>query len=96
MCLSFRASSRAMVNSGSAPFCDPFRDADNIYVYEVSFIDSWLLCRQPFKNLLLRKELRILNLLTGFGRVRWQGFGSALPEELSSLKSCTSLLLAEK
>ncbi|KAI4385457.1 hypothetical protein MLD38_003480 [Melastoma candidum] len=132
MCLSFRASSQAMVSSWSMPFCDAFRDADNIHVYEVSFIDSWLLCRQPIKNLLLRvmrksknqegevslkrrvvysfgdnyyfrKELRILNLLTGyiylldrFGRVRWQGFGLASPEELSSLKSCTSLLLAEK
>ncbi|XP_044482773.1 uncharacterized protein LOC123209083 [Mangifera indica] len=47
-----------------------------------------------------RKELKILNLLTGyiflldkFGRVRWQGFGHATPEELSSLLSCTSLLL---
>ncbi|KAH9660382.1 mitochondrial ATPase complex subunit ATP10 [Citrus sinensis] len=47
-----------------------------------------------------RKELKILNLLTGyfflldkFGRIRWQGFGMATPEELSSLLSCTSLLL---
>ncbi|KAJ0083544.1 hypothetical protein Patl1_30533 [Pistacia atlantica] len=51
----------------------------------------------------LRKELKILNLLTGyiflldkFGRVRWQGFGSSTPEELSSLLSCTSLLLEEE
>ncbi|XP_038725173.1 uncharacterized protein LOC120016453 isoform X2 [Tripterygium wilfordii] len=50
-----------------------------------------------------RKELKILNLLTGyiflldrFGRVRWQGFGSATKEELSSLLFCTSLLLEEK
>ncbi|KAJ0085198.1 hypothetical protein Patl1_07064 [Pistacia atlantica] len=48
----------------------------------------------------IRKELKILNLLTGyiflldkFGRVRWQGFGFSTPEELSSLLSCTSLLL---
>lgn len=49
-----------------------------------------------------RKELKILNLLTGyiflldkFGRIRWQGFGSAMQDELSSLLSCTSLLLEE-
>ena len=128
--------------------------------YQVSFIDSWLLCRLPIKRFLLwtmkkpnhqegkdalqkqmvysfgdhyyfRKELKILNLLTGyrnfcllvqfmisqmrlpfmkiavfnislhryiflldnFGRVRWQGFGVATKDELSSLISCTSLLL---
>lgn len=51
----------------------------------------------------LRKKLQILNLLTGyiflldrFGRIRWQGFGLATEEELSSLLSCTSLLLEEK
>lgn len=50
-----------------------------------------------------RKELKVLNLLTGytflldkFGRIRWQGFGAATEEELSSLLSCTSLLLQEK
>ncbi|XP_057540544.1 uncharacterized protein LOC130818387 isoform X2 [Amaranthus tricolor] len=50
-----------------------------------------------------RKELQILNLLTGyvflldkFGRIRWQGFGAATEEELSSLLSCTSNLLEEK
>ncbi|KAK6926682.1 ATPase assembly factor ATP10 [Dillenia turbinata] len=50
-----------------------------------------------------RKELKILNLLTGyiflidkFGRIRWQGFGQATMEELSSLMSCTSLLVGEK
>ncbi|KAL5832728.1 hypothetical protein ACOSQ3_016402 [Xanthoceras sorbifolium] len=50
-----------------------------------------------------RKELKILNLLTGyvflldkFGRIRWQGFGLATPEELSSLLSCTSLLSEDK
>ncbi|KAH9615319.1 hypothetical protein KSS87_008239 [Heliosperma pusillum] len=54
-------------------------------------------------NYYFRKELKILNLLTGyiflldnFGRVRWQGFGVATEEELSSLLSCTSLLLDEK
>ncbi|XP_073286607.1 uncharacterized protein [Primulina huaijiensis] len=108
LCLSFRASS------------------------QISFIDSWLLTRNPIKKLLLkimrkpkpggtkdflqrrivysfgdhyyfRKELRILNLLTGYiflidkmGRIRWQGFGSAKQEELISLLSCTSLLLDEK
>ncbi|XP_058110352.1 uncharacterized protein LOC131253395 isoform X2 [Magnolia sinica] len=50
-----------------------------------------------------RKELKILNLLTGyvflldrFGRIRWQGFGSATQEEVSFLLSSTSLLLEGK
>ncbi|RZC77082.1 hypothetical protein C5167_001204 [Papaver somniferum] len=50
-----------------------------------------------------RKELKILNLLTGyiflldkFGRIRWQGFGLATEKELNSLITCTSLLLKEK
>ncbi|PKI63404.1 hypothetical protein CRG98_016209 [Punica granatum] len=50
-----------------------------------------------------RKELKILNLLTAyiylldkFGRIRWQGFGFASKEELSSLLSCASLLLKEQ
>ncbi|XP_028776724.1 uncharacterized protein LOC114733416 isoform X2 [Neltuma alba] len=108
LCLSFRASS------------------------QVSFIDSWLLSRNPIKRLLLwyirksnrdeskdtlqkktvysfgdhyyfRKELKILNLLTGyiflldkFGRIRWQGFGMASENELASLLSCTSALLEEE
>ncbi|XP_031385373.1 uncharacterized protein LOC116199226 isoform X2 [Punica granatum] len=40
-----------------------------------------------------RKELKILNLLTA---IRWQGFGFASKEELSSLLSCASLLLKEQ
>ncbi|XP_068648932.1 mitochondrial ATPase complex subunit ATP10 [Aristolochia californica] len=50
-----------------------------------------------------RKELKILNLLTGyiflldkFGRIRWQGYGLATEEEMSSLMSCTSQLLEER
>nr|AKM76483.1 AT1G08220-like protein [Francoa sonchifolia] len=132
ICLSFRASSQAMIDSWSTPFLDAFSDAKNIELYEVSFIDSWILCRSPIKRLLLRtmrksnyqgkndglqrqvvysfgdhyyfrKELKILNLLTGYillldelGRIRWQGFGLATEDELSSLVSCTSLLLEEK
>ncbi|XP_048234538.1 uncharacterized protein LOC8275274 isoform X2 [Ricinus communis] len=131
LCLSFRASSQAMIDSWTAPFLNIFHDADNIHLYEVSYIDSWLLCRSPIKRLLLRvmrksnsdesnalqkqivysfgdhyyfrKELKILNLLTGyiflldkFGRIRWQGSGLATQEELSSLLSCTSYLLEEK
>ncbi|KAJ6844199.1 uncharacterized protein M6B38_291395 [Iris pallida] len=51
-------------------------------------------------NYYLRKELQILNLLTGYiflldksGKIRWQGYGWATEEELSHLLSCTSLLL---
>ncbi|KMZ69829.1 hypothetical protein ZOSMA_205G00050 [Zostera marina] len=50
-----------------------------------------------------RKKLCILNLLTGYaflldrsGNIRWQGFGLATQEEVSSLLSATSLLLDEK
>uniref|UniRef100_A0A1D1Y2U5 Mitochondrial ATPase complex subunit ATP10 n=1 Tax=Anthurium amnicola TaxID=1678845 RepID=A0A1D1Y2U5_9ARAE len=50
-----------------------------------------------------RKKLKILNLLSGYiflldkyGKIRWQGFGLATKEELSSLYACTSLLLDEK
>uniref|UniRef100_A0A7C9A0N3 Uncharacterized protein n=1 Tax=Opuntia streptacantha TaxID=393608 RepID=A0A7C9A0N3_OPUST len=132
LCLSFRASSQAMVDSWSKPFVHTFSDSKNIQLYEVSFIDSWLLSWSPVKRLLLgmmkksnpsdmkdalqmqfvysfgdhyyfRKELKILNLLTAymflldkFGRIRWQGFGTATQEEASSLLSCTSALLEEK
>ncbi|XP_021732856.1 uncharacterized protein LOC110699654 isoform X1 [Chenopodium quinoa] len=132
LCLSFRASSQAMNDTWSKPFLNAFGDSKNIHLYEVSFVDSWLLSRNPVKWLLLRmmkksnpaensgalqrqlvysfgdhyyfrKELKILNLLTGymflldsFGRIRWQGYGAATEEELSSLLSSTSLLLEEK
>nr|GMD19033.1 mitochondrial ATPase complex subunit ATP10 isoform X1 [Ipomoea batatas]GME12714.1 mitochondrial ATPase complex subunit ATP10 isoform X1 [Ipomoea batatas] len=132
LCLSFRASSEPMIHSWSVPFVDAFKDSNKVHLYEVSFIDSWLLSRNPMKKLLLRvmrkpkpngredvlqrqitysfgdhyefrKELKILNLLTGyiflldeFGRIRWQGFGSATQEEMSSLLSCTSMLLQEE
>nr|AKM76502.1 AT1G08220-like protein [Pelargonium transvaalense] len=50
-----------------------------------------------------RKELKLENLITGyvflvdeFGRIRWQGSGSATEEELAALLSCTTLLLEEK
>ncbi|KAI3450649.1 hypothetical protein Pfo_007314 [Paulownia fortunei] len=132
LCLSFRASSQPMVDSWSSLFLNTFGHSSDVLLYEVSFIDSWLLTRSPIKKLLLkimrkpkpgekqdvlqrqivysfgdhyyfRKELKILNLLTGYiflldklGRIRWQGFGLATQDELSSLLSCTSLLLEEK
>ncbi|KAM0045183.1 putative ATPase assembly factor ATP10 [Helianthus debilis subsp. tardiflorus] len=131
MCVSFRAASQAMTDSWSAPFVEAFKDSNKVRLYEISFIESWLLSLTPIKKLLLlmlkkskpeengvlhkqiayafgdhyyfRKELKILNLLTGymflldkFGRIRWQGFGLATPDELSSLLSCTSLLLEEE
>lgn len=131
LCLSFRASSQAMINSWSKPFLDEFRSSNETQLFEVSLIESWLLRCNPIKRLLLRimkkpspdekknvlqrqivssfgdhydfrKELKILNLLTGyvflldkFGRIRWQGFGLATPEEVSSLLACTALLLEE-
>lgn len=131
MCLSFRASSQTMVNTWTVPFLDAFSNSKTVQLYEVSFIDSWLLTRSPIKKLLLRmmrkpdpkekkdvlqrqivyffgdhyyfrKDLKILNLLTGyiflldkFGRTRWQGSGVASKEELASLLACTSHLLEE-
>ncbi|XP_021843749.2 uncharacterized protein [Spinacia oleracea] len=131
LCLSFRASSQAMNDSWSKPFLSAFSDSKDVHLYEVSFVDSWLLSRNPVKWLLLRmmkkskptentgalqrqfvysfgdhyyfrKEVKILNLLTGytllldkFGRIRWQGFGAATEEELSTLLSSTSHLLEE-
>ncbi|XP_066364124.1 uncharacterized protein [Miscanthus floridulus] len=126
VCLSFRASSLKMAESWSLPFLDAFGAAKNMHVYEVSFIDSWLLSLSPVRRAFLkvmrksnnpqrhvvyafgdhydfRKKLQIINLLTGYiylvdslGRIRWQGFGSATQEELSSLRACTSILLDEK
>nr|AKM76490.1 AT1G08220-like protein [Melianthus villosus] len=132
VCLSFRASSQAMIASWTTPFLGTFSDKTNIDLYEVSLIDSQILCWKPIKRMLLkmmknsnhqgendglkrqivysfgdhyyfRKELKILNLLTGyiflidkFGRIRWKGFGMATEDELSSLLSCTSLLLEEE
>ncbi|EXB81594.1 hypothetical protein L484_014078 [Morus notabilis] len=95
LCLSFRANSQSMIDSWSVPFFDAFQSSKDAHLYEISFIDSWLLCRSPIKRLLLRimkkskddgkvdtlkkqivysfgdhyyfrKELKILNLLTGY------------------------------
>ncbi|XP_066367699.1 uncharacterized protein [Miscanthus floridulus] len=126
VCLSFRASSLKMAESWSLPFLDAFGAAKNMHVYEVSFIDSWLLSLSPVRRAFLkvmrksnnpqrhvvyafgdhydfRKKLQIRTHLTGYvylvdslGRIRWQGFGSATQEELSSLTACTSILLDEK
>ncbi|CAN6331580.1 unnamed protein product [Urochloa humidicola] len=126
VCLSFRASSQKMAESWSSPFLDAFSADKNIHVYEVSFIDSWVLSASPVRRAFLkvmrksnnpqthvvyafgdhydfRKKLQIVNLLTGYiylidrqGRIRWQGFGSATQEELSSLTSSTSILLDDK
>lgn len=131
VCLSFRASSQEMINSWSKPFIESFGDRKDLQLFEVSFIDKWLLGLAPIKKLLLRvlqkpnnsensilqrqvvysfgdhyhfrKQMKVLNLLTGYillldksGRIRWQGFGTATPEEVSQLLSCTSLLLKDQ
>ncbi|KAL8130105.1 hypothetical protein V2J09_019260 [Rumex salicifolius] len=54
LCLSFRASSQAMVNSWSVPFYEGHKNSKNVQLYEVSFIDSWFLTLAPVKRLLLR------------------------------------------
>ncbi|XP_013729491.1 uncharacterized protein LOC106433191 isoform X2 [Brassica napus] len=131
VCLSFRASSQEMISSWSKPFIESFGDRKDLKLFEVSFIDKWLLGLAPIKKLLLRvlqkpnnsennvlqrqivysfgdhyhfrKQMKVLNLLTGYillldksGRIRWQGFGTATPEEVSQLLSCTSLLLKDQ
>ncbi|KAH0849711.1 hypothetical protein HID58_096153 [Brassica napus] len=49
------------------------------------------------------KKLKFLTFLPGIssystnpGRIRWQGFGTATPEEVSQLLSCTSQLLEDQ
>lgn len=132
LCLSFRANTQAMIDSWTLPFLETFKTKSNVQLYEISFIDSWLLSLNPIKRLLLRtmrksetsdgyqglqrnivyafgdhydlrKELSISNLLTGYiflldskGRIRWQGFGIASNDELSSMLSCASWLLEEQ
>ena len=39
---------------------------------------------------------RYILLLDKSGRIRWQGFGTATPEEVSQLLSCTSQLLEDQ
>ncbi|OEL26537.1 hypothetical protein BAE44_0012444 [Dichanthelium oligosanthes] len=54
VCLSFRASSQKMAESWSSPFLDAFGADKNIHVYEVSFIDSWLLSSSPVRRAFLK------------------------------------------
>ncbi|XP_062230246.1 uncharacterized protein LOC133927942 [Phragmites australis] len=54
VCLSFRASSQKMAESWSLPFLDSFGAANKIHVYEVSFIDSWLLSSSPVRRVFLK------------------------------------------
>ncbi|KAJ0977784.1 hypothetical protein J5N97_013258 [Dioscorea zingiberensis] len=54
LCLSFRANSQAMAESWTAPFLDAFSTSGKVQVYEVSFIDSWLLSLTPVRKLFLK------------------------------------------
>ncbi|KAG8067329.1 hypothetical protein GUJ93_ZPchr0005g15205 [Zizania palustris] len=54
LCLSFRASSHKMAESWSLPFLDAFSSTGNIQVYEVSFIDIWLLSSSLWRRALLK------------------------------------------
>ncbi|XP_051132553.1 uncharacterized protein LOC127252431 [Andrographis paniculata] len=55
VCLSFRASSQPMVASWSLPFLKTFGHySTDIHLYEISLIDTWLLCWGPIKKLLLK------------------------------------------
>nr|CAD1842997.1 unnamed protein product [Ananas comosus var. bracteatus] len=60
LCLSFRASSQRMAESWSLPFMDAFSASGKskymrkAVVFQVSFIDSWLLSLGPVKHLFLK------------------------------------------
>ncbi|AQK92718.1 hypothetical protein Zm00014a_012560 [Zea mays] len=54
VCLSFRASSLKMAESWSLPYLDAFGAAKNMHVYEVSFIDSWVLSLSPMRRAFLK------------------------------------------
>jgi ATPase complex subunit ATP10 len=43
-----------MAETWSLPFLDAFSSAGNIQVYEVSFIDSWLLSSSPVRQVFLK------------------------------------------
>ncbi|XP_073008961.1 mitochondrial ATPase complex subunit ATP10-like isoform X1 [Typha latifolia] len=54
LCLSFRASSQRMAESWSLPFLDSFSADRKVQIYEVSFIDSWLLSLGPVRHIFLK------------------------------------------
>ncbi|KAJ8423500.1 hypothetical protein Cgig2_023084 [Carnegiea gigantea] len=89
LCLSFRASSQAMVDSWSKPFIDTFSNSENIQLYEERGELAAVV------KMLANGNDRYMFLVDKFGRIRWQGFGTAAQDELSSLLSCTSALLEE-
>ncbi|PPR91827.1 hypothetical protein GOBAR_AA28857 [Gossypium barbadense] len=98
VCLPFRANSQAMVDSWSKPFYDAFNSwLVCLNPIKRQFLQFMRKSSDGAKDALqrhsvysfgdhyyFRKELKILNLLTGyiflldkFGRIRWQGFGLA-------------------
>ncbi|KAH6818890.1 hypothetical protein C2S51_002493 [Perilla frutescens var. frutescens] len=54
LCLSFRDCSTPMVDSWISPFLKTFTHSSDVRVYEVSFIDSWLLSRWLTRKLFLK------------------------------------------
>lgn len=54
LCVAFRASAQAMVESWSKPFSKMFKPNNGIQIFEVSVIESWLLSLKPIRSLLLR------------------------------------------
>ncbi|PKA46774.1 hypothetical protein AXF42_Ash015668 [Apostasia shenzhenica] len=58
ICLSFRASSQRMAESWSIPFLNAFSTSPEIRLYEVSFVESWILSSNLFKRLFLKVAKR--------------------------------------
>ncbi|XP_020585268.1 uncharacterized protein LOC110027948 isoform X3 [Phalaenopsis equestris] len=93
LCLSFRASSQVSFVESWLLSLNPMK---NLFL-KIARSSSNPLRRFAYffgDHYDLRKKLQIVNLLTGYiflldgyGRIRWQGFGSATPEEVSSLVS---------
>ncbi|XP_022001082.1 uncharacterized protein LOC110898589 isoform X2 [Helianthus annuus] len=107
MCLSFRATSQISFIESWLLSLTPIKKLLLLMLKKSKPEENGVLHKQIAyafgDHYYFRKELKILNLLTGymflldkFGRIRWQGFGLAAPDELSSLLSCTSLLLEEE
>ncbi|XP_041992155.1 mitochondrial ATPase complex subunit ATP10-like [Salvia splendens] len=52
--LSFRESSRALIDSWTSPFMKAFAHSSDVRLYEVSLMDQWLLSRKLIRKLLLK------------------------------------------
>ncbi|KAL0390041.1 UNVERIFIED_CONTAM: hypothetical protein Scaly_0361200 [Sesamum calycinum] len=89
LCLSFRASSQVSFIDSWLLTRSPIKKLLLKIMRKQKLMKSKMSCKG-------RLFFWYIFLLDRLGRIRWQGFGLATPDELSSLLSCTSLLLEEK